>query len=189
MKKLKMQKSVYALSVVTILCIGGTAAYFSDVDQAENRVAVGRNTTEIQEEFPDPSDPGEKEKPEYRKTVWVGNCSSSESGFNVDCYVRVNVSYSNYDIGRAVTLLGLDNVNWVFNSNDGYYYFRKKLKEGEASTPLFTGFQIDKSKVEMLYLDTIDDFQINIYEESVAASEFKDYQSAWNFYGNPIGNT
>ncbi len=187
MKGHKIHKSVYVISVVMILGIGGTGAYFSDFDQAENRVAVGRNTTEIHEEFPDPPDPGEKEKPEYKKTVWVGNHSSQEKGFNVECYVRISLSYSNYDIGRAVTLLGLDTANWIYNVEDGYYYYRKPLKEGEASSALFTGFQIDRSKLEKLYLDTIDDFQINVYEESVSALGFKDYQSAWRFYGNPIG--
>ncbi len=189
MKGLKIPGPVYAVSVVMLLCVGGTMSYFSDFDQARNHVAVGRNTTEIYEEFPDPPDPGEEEKPEYKKTVWVGNTSPSENGFNVDCYVRVSLSYSNYDIGRAVTLLGLDTDNWVYHKEDGYYYYRKVLKEGESTSPLFTGFQIDRNKVEKLYLDTIDDFQINLYEESVEASDFQDYQSAWKFYGNPVGNT
>lgn len=186
MRRGEIQKAASAIALAAIFCIGGTAAFFSAYDQAENRVAVGRNDTEINEEFPDPSDPGDNETPEYKKTVWVGNTSQAEKGFNVDCYVRMSLSYSNQDIGKAVTLLGLDTVNWAYDSNDGYYYYRGILKEGEATAPLFTGFRIDRSNMDELYQDTIDDFQINVYEESIEAADFKDYRSAWKYYLNPI---
>lgn len=184
-----IQRSVPAIAAAVILCIGGTAAYFSDFDQVQNRVAVGRNTTEIREEFPEPPDPEDEETPEYKKTVWVTNTSPAEKEFNVDCYVRTSISYSNYDVGRAVTLLGLDTVNWIYNRADGYYYYKNILKEGESTTPLFTGFRINKQNMEPLYLDTIRDFQINVYEESVAAGIFQDYQSAWKYYLNPVFDT
>lgn len=189
MRRQLLHRSASAVVVAGILCIGGTVAYFSSFDQEQNRVAVGRDTTEIEEDFPEPLDPGDKEKPEYKKKVWIVNTSSAEKGFNVDCYVRTAISYSNYDIGKAVTLLGLDTVNWIYNSDDGYYYYRKVLKEGETTVPLLTGFQIDRNKIDTLYLDTIDDFQINIYEESVGAADFTDYQSAWNYYLNAIQDT
>lgn len=189
MRRSEMQKSVSAIALAMILCVGGTAAFFSGYDQAENRVAVGKNDTEIDEEFPDSQDPGDNETPEYKKTVWIRNTSQSEKGFNVDCYVRMSLSYSNQDIGKAVTLLGLDTSNWVYHSDDGYYYYRSILKEGEATTPLFTGFRIDRKHVDDLYQDTIDDFQMNVYEESIEAGDFTDYQSAWRYYLNSIGRT
>lgn len=185
----EIQKSVSVIALAVTFCIGGTVAFFSDYDKAENRVAVGRNDTEIYEEFPDPSDPGDNETPEYKKTVWVGNTSQSEKGFNVDCYVRMSLSYSNWDIGKAVTLLGLDTANWVYNSEDGYYYYRSILKEGEVTAPLFTGFRINRKNVDDIYQDMIDEFQINVYEESIEAADFADYQSAWTYYLNPIGRT
>lgn len=187
MKRLKIHKSTAcALAMAGILCIGGTAAFFSDYDQRTNCAAVGRNDTEIQEDFPSPSDPGDHENPEYKKTVWVSNSSSAENGFNVNCYVRLALSYSNYDIGKAVTLLGLDTNNWKYNSDDGYYYYKHLLREGETTTPLFTGFRINRNSVDTLYQDYISDFQINVYEESVEAGDFTDYQSAWKYYLNPV---
>lgn len=187
MKRRNIQKStVCAFALAGIVGIGGTAAFFSDFDQNLNRVAVGRNDTEIQEDFPTPSDPGDNEYPEYKKTVWVKNSSIAENGFNVDCYVRVSLSYSNYDIGKAVTLLGLDTVNWKYNSSDGYYYYKSVLREGEATTPLFTGFRINRNLVDTLYRDLIEDFQIHVYEESVEAGSFTDYQSAWKYYLKPV---
>ena len=186
MRRNRIPAFVSAAALTAILCAGVTTAYFSDSDSLRNTVAAGRNESQIEEEFPDPPDPGGEEDPEYKKTVWVKNVAPSETYFNVDCYVRVSVSYSNYDIGRAVTLLGLDTANWRYNSSDGYYYYLHLLKEGQSTTPLFTGFSIQREQIETRYLDTIGDFEIQVYEESVAAGEFKDYQSAWNFYLNPV---
>lgn len=186
MRRRTIPESVCAAALAGILCIGGTAAYFSAYDYHKNRVAVGRNESQIEEDFPDPSDPGDERKPEYKKTVWVKNVSSAENAFNVDCYVRVSVSYSNYDIGKGVALLGLDTANWKYNSSDGYYYYRHLLKEGQSTTPLFTGFTIDRDKIDTLYQDKIKDFEIHVYEESVECGEFKDYESAWNYSLNPI---
>lgn len=189
MRRWFLHRSACAVVAAGVICIGGTAAYFSGFDQVQNRVAVGRNTTEIKEDFPEPPDPGDDDTPEYKKTVWIGNTTSAEKGFNVDCYIRAALSYSNYDIGKAVTLIGLDTVNWVYNSDDGYYYYRKLLKEGENTTPLFTGFQIDRSRMDKLYWDTINDFQIHVYEESVESGDFADYQSAWKYYLNSVRGT
>lgn len=187
MKKLKIHKSAgFVLAMTGSLCIGGTAAYLSDFEQQRNVMAVGRNQTEIQEDFPAPSVFPEEATPEYKKTVWVKNSSSAEPEFDVDCYVRVSLSYSNYDIAKAVTLLGLDTVNWKYNSEDGYYYYQKLLKQGEVTLPLFTGVRIDRNQMDTLYQDTIHDFQIQVYEESVAAQEFADCESAWQYYLNPL---
>lgn len=169
----------------TGLGIGGTAAYLTSFDQKENTVAVGHNTTETEEEFPDPTPIPVDENPEFVKKVWVTNCSSGEEGFNVDCYVRVSLGYSNNDIGDAVILKNLDTDNWVYK-NDGYYYYRYVLKEGESSKPLFTGFSIDSSRVDDTYLNQIQEFKIQIYEESVQSTGFSDYEEAWNYYQNPI---
>lgn len=180
-----LKESAVLCALAGIICAGGTAAYFTSFDKAENRAAVGRNDTEIAEEFPDPPDIGEEENPQYRKKVWISNTSSGENGFAVDCFVRAAVSYSNHDIGRAVSLLGLDTENWVYSESDGYYYYRKVLREGESTTPLFTGLSIETERIDPLYRPLIRDFQINVYEESVQAGEFQDYQSAWRFYGSP----
>ena len=64
----------------------------------------------------------------------------------------------------------------------GFYYYKKILREGEKTTPLFTGIFIDASKLEKTYLDQIDTFEVQIYEESVQAAGFGDYKSAWEYY-------
>ena len=120
------------------------------------------------------------------KEIRIGNFSGSVKGFQADCYVRMSLSYSNDDIGRGVKLTGLDTANWGYNSQDGYYYYRKKISEGEKTTPLCTGFQIDPQKIDDTYRDSIKDFEINVYEEAVQAEGFSDYESAWRYFSDPV---
>lgn len=167
------------------LGIGGTAAYLTAFDQKENTVAAGCSTTGIEEEFPNPTPVPIEENPDFLKKVWVTNTSSGEEGFQVDCYVRASLGYSDSVIGKAVVLKNLDKENWVYK-NDGYYYYRHVLKEGESTSPLFTGFFIDSTKVEDLLPDQIGEFKIQIYQESVQASGYSDFEEAWDYYANPI---
>lgn len=168
--------------------VGTTYAYFSDYDKTVNQFVVGRNVTEIEEDFPGPTPTPTDTGRKFKKVVQVTNNSEEEIA-NVDCFVRILVTFSNYDIGKAVTLIGLDTVNWIYNDTDGYYYYKKILKKGNTTTPLFTGFKIDDEKVDEQYLESIKNFQINIYEESIQSGEFTNYRTAWDYYLNPIRNS
>ena len=182
----KLKRPVFLLLTAGILCATGTAAYFSDFEKKINSAAVRYVTTEIEEDFPDPTPTPMENGPSYRKEIRIGNFSGSVKGFQADCYVRMSLSYSNDDIGRGVKLTGLDTANWVYNSQDGYYYYRKKISEGEKTTPLCTGFQIDPQKIDDTYRDSIKDFEINVYEEAVQAEGFSDYESAWRYFSDPV---
>lgn len=186
MKKRKWKHQKWLALCLAIVCFGGTTAYFTAFDKRVNTVAVGRNVSEIEEDFPKPTPVPVKDDPEYKKTVWVTNTSGAENGFNVDCYVRVALSYSDYDIGRALILKNLDTANWCYNPEDGYYYYTKVLKEGESTTPLFTGFSIDSGNLDSTYMQESDTFTIQVYEESIQAGTFADYQSAWKYYSSSL---
>ena len=188
MKNKAIKKSLYLLILAGMIGIGTTSAYFSAYDNINNQMAVGRNETEIEEYFPGPTPTPAGEDLEFLKTVVISNNNSGENMSDVECYVRAMISYSNYDIGKAISLIGLDTSNWIFNSSDGYYYYKKSLEKGESTTPLMKGFKVDQSEVDKQYLEKIGDFHINIYEESVQKGEFQDYISAWDYYLNPIGD-
>lgn len=111
----KLKRPVFLLLTAGILCATGTAAYFSDFEKKINSAAVGYVTTEIEEDFPDPTPTPMENGPSYRKEIRIGNFSGSVKGFQADCYVRMSLSYSNDDIGRGVKLTGLDTANWVYN--------------------------------------------------------------------------
>ena len=162
----KLKRPVFLLLTTGLLCATGTAAYFSDFEKKINSAAVGYVTTEIEEDFPDPTPTPMENGPSYRKEIRIGNFSGSVKGFRADCYVRMSLSYSNDDIG--------------------YYYYRKKISEGEKTTPLCTGFQIDPQKIDDTYRDSIKDFEINVYEEAVQAEGFSDYESAWRYFSDPV---
>ncbi len=153
--------------------------------QRTNRIAVGRNSTIIEEHFPDPDPVPVPENPEYKKKVWVTNRTGAEEGYNVDCYIRMAVSYSNSDLGKAVTLENLNTRDWEYQE-DGYYYYRGILKEGQSAPALFTGFSIDPELVEDRYQLFISSFSVSVYEESVQAEGFSNYQDAWTYYLNPL---
>ena len=186
MKEKRLKVPVFFLFITGLLCTLGTAAYFSDSDDKMNTAAVGTVITEIDEDFPDPTPTPIEDDPTYKKTIWTGNFSGNEKGFNADCYVRMLLSYSDDDIGRGVELLGLDTSNWIYNAGDGYYYYRSKVAEGETTSPLCTGFRFNSDRIDDTYKDSILDFEINVYEESVQAEGFSDYESAWNHFKNPI---
>lgn len=181
MKNRKKLAAACAAMLGFVLGLGGTNAYLTSSDQAVNVIGVGKNTTTIVEEFPTPSPlPGDEDFG-FSKTVWVANGDGQGESASVDCYVRVSLGYSDYDIARAVTLNQLDRTNWV-EAGDGFYYYKKILREGEKTTPLFSGISVDSSKLEKTYLDQIDAFEVQVYEESVQAAGFGDYKSAWEFY-------
>ena len=171
------------LVILTGIFVGaqGTTAYQTAFDLRQNKVRVGYNHTEIEEEFPAPSPiPGNRDE-EFVKKVQISNRTSQAEGGSVDCYVRVSLGYSNSDIGNAVTLKNLDEVHWK-KEQDGFYYYKEILKEGETTAPLFKGFFIEESKIKKEYLEYLKNFEIQVYEESIQASPFKDYQSAWAHY-------
>ena len=136
-----MTKKKVILASAVLLAIGavgygGSSAYFSDYDNKPNTVTVGHNDTTIEEKFPDPTPKPVEDNPSYPKKVWVTNDGNGEA--LVDCYVRAEVTFSNSDIGQAVTLEGLNTADWTLGG-DGFYYYKHILKKGESTTPLFTG--------------------------------------------------
>ena len=161
--------------------VQGAAAYQSAYDKAVNIVTPGNISSEIGEDFPNPPTIVPDKDIDIAKKIWVSNNPSGQNQTGTDCYVRVAVGYSNSDIGKAVTMKNTDSENWIYG-DDGFYYYKKILREGEKTTPLFTGIFIDASKLEKTYLDQIDTFEVQIYEELVQAAGFGDYKSAWEYY-------
>lgn len=176
MKKNLLKKTSILLILVAILGVGGTAAYFTDYDKKTNTSAVGFVPVEIEEQNPNT----------LEKKVWITNVYGGESGFNCDCYVRVSLSYSNYDVAKAVTLNNLDTVNWKYDPADGYYYYTKILKEGQSTTPLFSGFSVNHNLVDTTYIGKKYDLELNVYCEAFTADGFSTYKAAWDYALNPI---
>ena len=164
----KKRITVLAAIMGTLVTVQGIAAYQSAFDTAENIIRVGSNTTEIGEEFPSPKPVAPDKNTDITKKIWVTN---REQG----------VAYSNSDIGRAVTMKGQNTTDWVY-SDDGFYYYKNVLKEGESTRPLCTGFMVEAEKIEKTYWEELKDYQIQVYEESVEAKPYESCQAAWEVY-------
>ena len=161
------------LSVIALLGIGGTVAYLSSYDAAKNEMTIEYHDSGITEEFPSVTPVPITESPRYKKDVKVANSSST-----ISCYVRARFVYSDDSIGKAVVIDGLNTTDWVLKP-DGYYYYKMPVKSGEKTRSLFTGFHIDYSKVNVDYAKAFDGFAVDVYEESIEADLFSNYESAW----------
>lgn len=170
------------LTLIASIGYGSTSAYLSAFVDQPNIVTVGHNDTTIKEDFPNTDPSPIPSNPSYKKIVQIANHNVTTGSSLVDCYVRVSLSYSNSDIGNAVTLLGLNTSDWTYDADDGFYYYNHVLKAGETTTPLITGFQIDSNKVLSDYKSMIDDFDINVYEESVQSDGFSNAFTAFDHY-------
>lgn len=186
MNRIRIKKTVVVCLLGGLLCMGTTTAYFSDHEETVNILVPGHNTTEVEEVFPSPPPQNPDLNPNYEKTVWVSNAGGTNSECSVPCYTRISLSYSHSDISKALYFKNLNTTDWIYNSQDGFYYYRYVLQKGEKTKPLFTGFYIDSAKVEDKYKKQIPFFSIHVYEESVQANGFPDYHSAWRYYENPI---
>ncbi len=181
MRNRTMIRGMLTGALLLLSAIPGAYGFLSGYDSKNNVISVGNITTEIQEEFPAPTPIPIEENPAFKKKVWV-SCADSEG--QADCYVRLSLAYSDYDIGQAVILKNLDTENWAYDPEDGYYYYKKMMSAGEKSTSLFTGVQIDSECLGAYDPDVLSMFEISVYQEAVQAEGFSDYKAAWEYYLN-----
>ena len=175
----KSKKLAFSLLLVAgiLICATGlvTLALVSDTtDPIENTFELGNVTTEIEEVFEQT-----QSVTTFKKEPVVVNTGEN------DCYVRVRVSISPEE---ALLIVGNEQVfggsqaNWGYY--DGYYYYKTALKPGEKTTPLFNTVTVKNE-----YIDTIEGFEVTVYQEAVQAkmsardgSVTTDYSIIWAAY-------
>ena len=176
---------IFGAAVASIFLIQKTQAYLTDQKEVSNLVRPGYNRTEITENFPPVTPTPLVQNPTYVKNVQVVN--SPEQG-NVPCYVRIRLLYSDDDVGRAVRLLDMDQINWSYSPGDGFYYYKHILNPGESTTSLFQKVQLQDALTEKTYQENIPYLDLEVYEESVQADVFADYLSAWSYHCSALGS-
>lgn len=188
-KSFKNKKLVVLLSCVLILslCLTGVLAYLTDGDFARNKFIVGGNRIEIEEGFIPP--PELKPGVSFTKNVRVKNTGSS------DCYVRVMAVFTTSDMEKYCEV-DWNTTDWVFNEEDGYWYYPKSISTGDKTPSLFTKVKIKEfydfdgngttEEDETVPQSVIEDFDIIVYAESYQSGEFfgyeNAYQDAWAHY-------
>lgn len=164
--------------------IAGAIAYQTDNTSAKNQFVPGMNESEITEEFPDPSPivPGDSHT--VTKKIKITNKEG------VPCFVRVCVKSANSDI--PVTFLyegeeGYHEEDWILGE-DGYYYYKYVLEEGEDTSVLMDGVQIGNDSNFSEYWGNVSNLSVLVYAETVQAKNadtgtyWETFEDAWTYY-------
>lgn len=160
---------IFLSVMVAVFGIRGVSAFLTDADSADNMFTVGGSNIEIVEEFdpPDKLEPGTA----FTKDVKAKNLGPSA------CYVRIKAVFTDSDMGKYCT------VNWntrdfAYNSEDGYYYYKKVLDVGKHTESLFSTITLSDS----IPPGEIKDFDVLVYLESYQSNGFANYEAAWEHY-------
>ena len=168
--KVNKKKGIIVAAVLSLLCIGGIAAYLTTATKITNTITVGYNEVEIVEDFTPPIEmkPGVS----FQKEVAVSNTGP------VDCFVRVLSLFSRSDM-EDLCDVNYNTQDWEYNETDQYWYYKHSLKAGETTEPLFDTVKIHDDASEA----AIKAFDIIVYAESYQDSgEFSNYQVAWEHF-------
>lgn len=168
MNKRKLLTLALTLCMVAILAIGGTLAYFTDVESASNQITVGDIDIALNEDFDDedPLVPSEDPANNYvKKEVDIENKGKS------DAYVRLLIAYEDTQDVGAMAWMGFNTPyamkgvqhsdtedNYVIPSNGsdwlqikdsngtvytvGYVTISTALKPGEKTPEILKGVAI-----------------------------------------------
>lgn len=183
-KRAGMEPILCAVMLFLATGIAGIIAYQTDASSVQNDMVPGWNESEITEEFPEPDPVIPDQTNVAAKKVAVTNTAG------VPCYVRVYLAAENSDIPLAFLYegeTGYHTEDWVLEE-DGYYYYKHVLEEGEDTSYLIDSVRIGGSTEKEEYWDVISDIRILVYAETVQAKNadtgeaWKSYQEAWDHY-------
>lgn len=182
LNKIEKKYIVGIAAILMIACVGSAftwSYYHKDLETKLNTFSSGNVETHIEEEFKTIT------ATSFTKTPRIVNTGKN------DCYVRVRLtmSPSNAKIRTNYNETGAKN-NWIYNEEDGFYYYTKVLMKGNTngstSTDLFTEIMIENPK-------DVDGFHVDVYQEAVQAEVFKEdgssltnYDEIWKLYDMEI---
>ena len=150
------------LSLVTLLLlIPFSKAYFSARHIVNNRLVIGQNINQINTEV--------SEIQGYQSDASYSDETSITNTASVDCYIRVFVAI---DSTMVSIDFEYDSQNWVYNQDDGYYYYKYAIKPNESTTPLFDEISIRNVEIK-------ETFEVLIYSESVQSYGFSSPEVAF----------
>lgn len=160
---------VAAVSLVAVIGVGATLAYFTDKDSKTNVVTMGKVDIKLDEpEFSkNPDDTITDVKP--NQTIAKDPKITVEEG-SLDAYVRAKIVFeglSDEQVADILPLIDIDTTKW-FLSTDGYYYYQASMAAG-ASDYLFQSVKIPENWGNEVSELT---FKINVFAEAIQADSF-----------------
>ena len=155
MRKTIRSSRLFMISVMVImltsLLITGICAYFTFTDFRENTVSMGNNEISITEAFSNP-DIKTGEITTITKRVEINNTGINCAG------VRVRTEFSEKEILDWASA-DYNTADW--EKNGDYWYYRKALRPGEKTEPLFNSITCSNPSAEQ-----VKNFEIYVYAES-----------------------
>ncbi|NBK97465.1 MAG: hypothetical protein EOM50_05525 [Erysipelotrichia bacterium] len=149
--KTKLTKKSVSLIILVVALFAGIFAvnsawsYFTANDKESNKITLRAVDTEIEEEINDS---------DLTKIPVVRNTGSD------DCIVRLKFSVTPEKERENIELRGLNTTDWLYNKEDGYYYYQGVLAPKAATPAIFTGVNITNMKA-------MNNFDIMLYQEAI----------------------
>lgn len=173
MSKKKLVMLVTSLIVIGTMLIGGTLAYFTDQDTAENVITLGKVDGELEEPKWDEANPDGEIKNIVPGDKIVKDPILTVAQDSQKAYVRFKVAYEGLTAEQFAELKflktnGTEEEEATFDA-DGYFYVQKIMEPGEIYQ-LFDYVVIPKTWKNDMALKT---FKINITAELVQADNFE----------------
>lgn len=197
MNKKKLLVLLTSLTLVAVVGIGATLAYFTDNDSATNVITMGHVDVDLDEPnfdkpVDDPTTPEDESKEEKDNTiedVTPGQSIVKDPTITVaedseDAYVRAKVEFTGLTDAQVADLLAninIDDTVW-FLAEDGYYYYNAKLTAGDSAVLFDTVVIPETWGNEVADLT----FEIIVSAEAIQADNFEptvenDMIVAWTY--------
>lgn len=145
--------SILTASLVLVGSITGitVSAMKTETEVVENKFSIGKVTTEIEEKIN--ADEMQKE-PSVKNT---GSC---------DCIIRMKVVINPDDAKIRLTggaFAEENETKWVYNEEDGFYYYEDIVAAGESTEALFTHYEWTGAED----FSDFEEFDIVLYQEAI----------------------
>ena len=158
-------------TVILVLAFGGRIyAYLADAAYEENKITVGSVKVQVVENF-DPDLAILEAGNSFEKAVAFKNTGTS------GCYVRAKLLFGSSDLEECCEA-DRNTEDFVYNTEDGYYYYPKLLKSGKTTPDLITTVSVVRTPSTE---DAVPS-EIIVYAESIQAEPFPGYEKAWEAY-------
>ena len=166
MKRKSLLITVVACMLVAAISIGGTIAWLTDSDKAENKFTIGYVDIAVQEEGWTESE-SKSIAPDgaVDKAPYIANTGANP------CLIRATYAISDSSLVTHLEVLDLPGAGWSAKQDDGWYYYLSVVPAGgKTATPLFTGIKLLYTYTE---LDKSVNFNIPVTAQAVQSENMK----------------
>ena len=141
-------KKIVALAaaavMITALVATATRAYFTAQGKADNVITSGSVSMKLHDEtgdkvpFPKEGISGVVPGDIIDKCVYIENDGDNPLYARIKLEKAITLSNGEKVDDLEEIVLDINQDDWTYNSEDGYYYYNKALEPGDSTPPLFT---------------------------------------------------